>query len=560
MDSGLTESQHGEASRRSFAREVLVVDDDPANLLTIETALGPLARSVVVAKSGRAALRRLLHQDFAVILLDVQMPGLDGFQTAEMIRRRPRSRHVPIIFVTAHEREEQEILRGYDLGAVDFLFKPIVPEVLLSKVSVFVQLQERAAEIQRQADLLRDLERLELTQRLAAERREWEAGVMRQESRRKDEFLALLAHELRNPLAPLVTGLELIRGYRIDHSDLGRVCRSMERQVNQLIRLVDDLLDISRISEGKVTLQRGRVDLIEVIEHAVDSTTPVITEHRHRLVVERCGERPLEVDGDEVRLAQVVANLIHNAARYTPPRGTIRLALEREGDQAVIRVVDNGRGIAPEMLERVFDLYVQEQPCGLGLGLGLTLVRQLVAIHGGAVQALSEGRGKGAEFVVRLPLLAPLPAAAGRSRESSPALAVLPAAVEPLDVVVVEDEKDLRDALEELLTGWGHRVRVAEDGERGLAEILADPPAVALVDVSMPGLDGYTVASRVRSTLGPRSPTLVAITGFGREEDRTRSRQAGFDTHLVKPARAEQLRDVLRRRHTDARHTEDFDA
>ncbi|HUP24716.1 MAG TPA: response regulator [Thermoanaerobaculia bacterium] len=530
---------------------VLVVDDDPANLLTVEAALGNLASSVVTVRSGRAALRRLLTQDFAVILLDVQMPGLDGFQTAELIRRRPRLRHVPIIFVTAHYRDEDDILRGYALGAVDFLFKPIVLEVLRSKVSVFVQLQDRAAQIRQQAEQLLELERLELIRSLAAERQEWEAEALRQESRRKDDFLALLGHELRNPLSPLVTGLELIGGYGIGHEGLDRTCRAMDRQVRQLIRLVDDLLDVSRISRGQITLQRGPVDLAQVVDHAVQSLRPVIAEYEHELVIEDGGAL-LAVDGDEVRLAQVITNLVNNAARYTAQGGLIRVTLERDGDSALLRVADNGRGISPEMLERVFDPYVREETTGPGMGLGLPLVRQLVTIHGGTVEVASPGRGKGAEFRVRLPLLQTVSQLDVRAQPSSaaePCAAVDGLIVDaPLDVVVVEDEKDLREALQELLTAWGHRVRVAEDGEKGLAEILADPPAVALVDVCMPGLDGYSLATRVRAALGTASPTLVALTGFGRAEDRSRSRQAGFDTHLVKPARAEQLRRVLRRR------------
>jgi two-component system, sensor histidine kinase len=548
---------------------VLVVDDDPANLLTIEAALGDLASSVVTVRSGRAALRRLLTQDFAVILLDVQMPGLDGFQTAELIRRRPRLHHVPIIFVTAHYRDEEDILRGYALGAVDFLFKPIVLEVLRSKVSVFVQLQDRAAQIREQAEQLLELERLELIRGLAAERQQWEAEALRQENRRKDDFLALLGHELRNPLAPLVTGLELIRGYGIRHRGLEKTCGAMERQVHQLIRLVDDLLDISRISRGQITLQRAPVDLAQVVDHAVQSLRPVISEYEHELVIEG-DDAMLAVDGDEVRLAQVITNLVNNAARYTDRGGQIRVSLERDGDNALLRVVDTGRGISPEMLERVFEPYVREEATGPGMGLGLPLVRQLVTIHGGTVEATSPGRGQGAEFRVRLPLvqagsqLDELPQPRSPPRSAAAVDGQIDGqfdgqmGAESLDVVVVEDETDLRETLQELLAAWGHRVRVAEDGEKGLAEILADPPAVALVDVCMPGLDGYSLATRVRDALGTASPTLVAITGFGRTEDRSRSQEAGFDTHLVKPARAEQLRQVLRRR-GDAREDGVFD-
>jgi signal transduction histidine kinase len=287
---------------------------------------------------------------------------------------------------------------------VDFLFKPIVPEVLRAKAAVFVELQQRTAEVQRQAELLREMERRELEGRLQEERQRWEAEALREESQRKDEFLAVLAHELRNPLSPLVTGLELIKCYDIEHVGLERVRESMERQVRHLIRLVDDLLDVSRISRGKITLRLEPVELGLVLHQALESTEPLLGERRHELTVEPCPEN-LVLLGDQVRLTQVIANLLHNAARYTDPGGRIAVSCGRDGNYGVIRVGDNGRGIAPQMLDRIFDIFVQEREGGGGLGLGLTLVHRLVQLHGGAVRAYSEGTGRGSEFVVRLPLL-----------------------------------------------------------------------------------------------------------------------------------------------------------
>ena len=528
--------------------DILVVDDDPGNLAAIEVALGELGRRLVKASSGAEALRALLAQDFALILLDVNMPGMDGFETARAIRERPRSRHVPIIFVTAHTAEDIDILRGYSLGAVDFLFKPIVPDVLRAKAAVFVELQQRTAEVQRQAERLREMERRELERRLQEERQLWEAESLREESQRKDEFLAVLAHELRNPLSPLVTGLELIKCYAIEHAGLDRVRESMERQVRHLIRLVDDLLDVSRISRGKITLRLEPVELGVVLHQAVESAEPLLGERHHELSVETCPEH-LMLLGDQVRLTQVVANLLHNAARYTDPGGRISVSCGRDGNFAVVRVADNGRGIAPQMLDRIFDIFVQEREGGGGLGLGLTLVHRLVQLHGGAVRAYSEGNGRGSEFLVRLPLLEaqealPTPRREEEREEKEENGSARKGHV--LRIAVVEDQEDVREALVALLEGWGHRVEAAGDGASAIELILASRPEVALIDIGLPGLDGYSVARRVRAELGPLAPRLVALTGFGRDEDRERARRAGFDSHLTKPAAPKELRRVLR--------------
>jgi signal transduction histidine kinase len=542
-EEGITTAGRDESGEEGLPPDILVVDDDPANLAAIEVALGDLGRRLVKARSGAEALRFLLTQDFALILLDVNMPGMDGFETARIIRGRERSRHVPIIFVTAYIRDDIDILTGYSLGAVDFLFKPIVPEVLRAKASVFVELQQRTAEVARQADLLREMERREGERRLQEERQRWEAESLREENRRKDEFLALLAHELRNPLSPMVTGLELVKCYGIEHEGLERVRTSMERQVHHLIRLVDDLLDVSRISRGKINLRREVVDLGHVLEQAVESTHPMLDERHHELEVEPCPE-PMRLLGDGVRLTQVIANLLHNAGRYTEPGGRIRLSCGRDGEDAVVRVADNGRGIAPEMLDRVFEMFVQAENGGGGLGLGLTLVQRLVELHGGRVRAFSEGPGKGSEFLVRLPLLGvELPADVDEPVTTEPHEDLEGPA---LRIVLVEDQTDVREALEALLLGWGHEVETAPDGIQGVDLILDRRPDLALVDIAMPGLDGYAVARRVRAKLGPAAPRLVALTGFGREEDRERARRAGFDSHLTKPAVPKDLRRILR--------------
>ncbi len=531
----------GEQSDASSApADILVVDDDERNLAAIEVALGELGRHLVKARSGPEALRQLLERDFALILLDIQMPGMDGFETAQLIRQRERSQHVPIIFVTAYSREDREIIHGYNLGAVDFLFKPIVPEVLRAKASVFVELQERTREVRRQGERLRQMERKEHERTLAAERQRWEAEALREESDRKDQFIALLAHELRNPLAPLVTGLELMLQFGIDHDELERVRRSMARQVSHLVRLVDDLLDVSRVSQGKIDLQFARHDLTDLVEQAVDSVQSDAEDKGQELTVNVASDT-LVVEGDGVRLVQVISNLLSNAVRYTPEGGSIRVSCAADGEDALLRVADTGCGIEPEMAERIFDMFVQERKGGKGLGLGLTLVKQLVDLHEGTVRVFSQGAGQGSEFVVRLPRV--------EGEASQPDVPEDSADLPRLRIAVVEDEEDVAQALQALLESWGQEVRVARDGQQGVEMITSWRPDLALMDIAMPGLDGYSAAEELRRTLPHEALRLVALTGFGRKEDRRRAHHAGFDDHLVKPAAPRALRRVLRSHH-----------
>ena len=520
---------------------ILAVDDSPANLAALEAALGDLGGGVAKARSGREALRLLLNRDFALILLDVKMPGFDGFETARIIRQRRRTQHVPIIFLTAFERNDRDVREAYALGAVDFLFKPLVPEILRAKVSVFVELQKRTFEVRSQGEKLREMERRQQESRIAEERRRWENERLREESKRKDEFLAMLAHELRNPLSPMVTGIELLKRPALPEEGRQRVCESMERQVHHLIRLVDDLLDISRISRGKIEIVHQPFDLTEAVGQAVDSVRFAIEERRQELL-EELPDGPVLIRGDRSRVVQLVSNLLANANRYTSAGGRIELRLECEADEAVVVVADNGRGIRPEMLGRIFDMFVQERESGKGLGLGLTLVKRIVELHDGRVDVASDGIDQGATFTVRFPLLAgsssgeALPAAGGDEIEQS---------VRPLVIAVIEDEDDVREATRCLLESWGHQVHTAADGSSGVALVCEVKPQAAVVDIGMPGLDGYEVARRIREEMGSTAPFLVAVTGYGQERDRRRASLAGFDVHLVKPATAERLREVL---------------
>jgi PAS domain S-box-containing protein len=365
--------------------------------------------------------------------------------------------------------------------------------------------------------------------------------------RRKDEFLAMLAHELRNPLAPIRNALYILKLPGASETVAERARALMERQVEHMVRLVDDLLDVSRIMRGKIELRREPVELATVVARAVETSQPVFEAEGHELTVTVAPE-PLPLDGDLVRLAQVVSNLLNNAAKYTERGGKVWLTGGREGDQAVVRVRDTGVGIALDMLPVIFDMFVQAdrrtKNSQGGMGIGLTLVRRLVELHGGSVEAHSAGLGQGSEFVVRLPLTHRTGDANGREEPAGQSPAGEAA---PRRVLVVDDNVDAADSLALLLRMEGHAVTVAHDGLTALTQAAADPPELALLDIGMPKMDGYELARRFRADPALRDVVLVALTGWGQDEDRRRTREAGFDHHLVKPVEPEALHGLLRR-------------
>jgi signal transduction histidine kinase/DNA-binding response OmpR family regulator len=721
--------------------KILVVDDQPNNLLALEATLAQLGQDLVTARSGQEALRHLLHDDFALILLDVKMPGLDGLETAELVRQRERTRHVPIIFLTGYERTDVQMFKGYSLGAVDFLTKPLVPEVLRSKVAVFVDLYRKTEQVRRQAEELRLNQQREHERRLAAEKQRWEMERLRAEAERekrvneelarkgaevaalkdelaaqlddmtqlhrlsarlsatldlpavlqevldavielqgaasgvlmlydkergdlhaaasaglpedylirlgrttlgegvygaavaaqglvvvedaeadasllpdaeaarrvgfraacgvplltrggepvgalvthfarphrpterderlvelyarqaaqaidnarlhgeiqeanrgKDEFLAMLAHELRNPLAPVLNAVHVLRR-GAGGADAGAAREMIDRQTRHMARLVDDLLDVSRITRGKIQLRPEPIGLARVIERAVESTQPLLEERRHAVEV-HVPREPVRVLADATRVEQVLANLLNNAAKYTEPGGRITLTAAAEGREAVIRVRDTGIGIDRDTLPRVFDLFMQahstlDRALG-GLGIGLTLVRRLVELHGGTVEAHSAGLGQGSEFVVRLPLLE-RPAAEDAPEPAGRA----PARARPRRVLVVDDNRDAAESVALMLRLDGHDVRVAHDGPAALEAAAAFRPDVVLLDIGLPRMSGHEVAARLLQQPHDGKRLLVAMTGYGQDEDRRRSREAGFDHHLVKPVDPQTLRDLL---------------
>jgi PAS domain S-box-containing protein len=352
--------------------------------------------------------------------------------------------------------------------------------------------------------------------------------------RRKDEFLAVLAHELRNPLAPIASSLDILR---IPHADHPAALDVMERQVHHLVRLVDDLMEVSRITRGVVELRQESLTLQDVVRAAVEISRPLIAAHGHELDV-RLPEEGLPVRGDRVRLTQVVANLLNNAARYTRRGGRIRVLAARHLDEGLICVADNGQGIAPEMQKRIFDMFARGDAAAGGLGIGLGLSRRLTELHGGSIEVASEGEGRGSEFTVRLPLAPESTAAV-----SPPPRA--PRATQPLRVLVVDDNVDAADSLASLLSALGHDTRTANDGRGALRAAEEARPDVILLDLGMPQPDGYAVAREIRQRDWGRSVRLVAVSGWGQDAERRRSRESGFDVHLVKPVSLEQVHDVL---------------
>lgn len=388
--------------------------------------------------------------------------------------------------------------------------------------------------------LIQDL--VETRKRLSESEAEYRRlyAELKDEERRKDEFLAVLAHELRNPLAPLRNALHLLRS-EPDRDQAEQARAIMERQLASLVRLVDDLLDVSRLMSDKFELRKESIELAAVFARAVDVVRGQVEADGLELIV-ALPEEPIRFEGDEVRLAQAIGNMLANAVKYTDKGGRIFLSGERDQDRIVIRVRDTGIGIPPEVLPRVFDLFVQADRSLTrsqgGLGIGLMLVKRLVEMHGGRVQAASDGLGRGCEFTVILPIASP--SEAGGDVEGRDA----GVRAESRRVLVVEDDQDSAQSLAMLLQIWGHRVEIAIDGHQALDAARSFGPEIVLLDIGIPGLDGYEVAERLRSEHGS-GLKLVALTGYGREDDRKRSRDAGFDRHMTKPLEPPCLRDML---------------
>jgi signal transduction histidine kinase len=491
----------------------ILLADDNADVREYVRRLLAQRYEVEAVGDGRAALTAARAHKPDLVLTDVMMPGLDGFELLRELRADDSLKSVPVVMLSARAGEEARV-EGLAAGADDYLVKPISARELHAHVSARLELSRMHAQLQRE---------------------------LRESARRKDEFLATLSHELRNPLAPLRNSLQLLRLAGQSDPVAAPIHEMMERQVNHLVRLVDDLLEMSRISRGALELRKERLDVAAFVRNAIETSDPLIQAAGHELTVS-VPEVPVWVDGDPVRLAQIVANLLNNAAKYTDPGGQIAVHARAEAGTAVISIRDNGCGIAPETLPRVFEMFTRGiQPSGRdqgGLGVGLALARRLTEMHGGTLTARSEGAGRGSEFTLRLPLA---PDQGARAVDERRPAAVIP----PKRILVVDDNRDSAESMSLLLEFLGADVHVALDGASALQAFETFDPAVVLLDIGMPGMDGYEVVRRMRERFPDRRTAVVALTGWGQAEDRRLAREAGFDHHLVKPADMDTLRTLL---------------
>lgn len=502
----------------------LLVDDLDANLVALEGLLRREGLELLKARSGPEALELLLANEVALAFLDVQMPEMGGFELAEIMRSTERTRSVPIIFLTAGVVDQQRRIKGFETGAVDFLPKPIDPNNLLNKAAVFFDLARQREELKsREAELRTANERLA---RINTE--------LNHADRSKDEFLAMLAHELRNPLAPLRNATEILSNPGNSEEAHQRAIEIITRQLGNLSHMIDDLLDVSRITQGKISLRRQPVDLQGILRSA--STAVTSSAHSAQKFTLQLPPGRIILDADATRMEQVIGNLLANACKYGGANCHIQLSAETtaDGNEVLIRVQDDGAGIEPDLLPRMFDLFVQssrtiDRAHG-GLGIGLTIVRRLVELHGGTVSAHSAGLGHGSEFIVRLPVL---------KDHASPATEAKPVEEVParsLRLLIVDDNRDAAESMAMLQELSGHSTRVALHGESALAMAADFKPDVVLLDIGLPGMDGFEVARRLRATPEGQGAFMIALTGYGSEQDRQQTKEAGFDRHLVKPA------------------------
>jgi signal transduction histidine kinase len=504
----------------------LLVDDLEENLLSLEALLRRDGLVLLKARSGDQALELLLQNDVALALVDVQMPGLNGFELAELMRGNERTRRVPIIFVTAGNADSQRRFRGYEAGAVDFIHKPIEADILRSKADVFFELYRQRQQIAVQRDELKA-----------------HSDALEDADRRKDEFLATLAHELRNPLAPLRHGLDILRKSP-DREEATDIREMMDRQLVHMVRLIDDLLDVSRVRQGKIELRKARIQAADVIQLALESSQSLIDSAGHSLTLAVPPE-PIWLDADMTRVAQVIGNLLNNAAKYTPEGGRIDLSLRTDGEGAVFAISDNGLGIPADMQSKVFQLFAQvgdhaDRARG-GLGIGLALVKQLVEMHDGSVSAESAGPGQGSVFTVRIPLAA---SDAETQREAKEPVAE-PAQPQPLKVLVVDDNVELAQTVGWMLEEIGHEYHLVHDGRQALQAAREFRPDAILLDIGLPEMDGYAVCRAFRQDDSFKDALIIAQTGWGQQRDKALASEAGFDHHLVKPVAYKDLERVL---------------
>jgi signal transduction histidine kinase len=519
---------------------VLLVDDEQRNLDALEVILNDPRYRVLRADDADKALLLLLEHEVAAIVLDIKMPGVSGFELAKMIKGVKKFREIPIVFLTAYLVEDQDVIAGYGAGAVDYLTKPVNPQILRHKIAVFAELFWKTRAL---AELNETLEERVRERTLELEKSE---AALRATGLQKDAFLATLAHELRNPLAPLRTGLDLLLRAPATAENVTRTLTAMNRQLDHMVRLIDDLLDLSRVSRGMLELRKERADLKVVVATAMETAQPFIDARKQTCRLEAGG--PVFALLDPTRIAQVVGNLLHNASKYTAVGGEIRIQIESAAGNAIIRVIDPGAGIPASQLGRVFDMFAKIERsvpnANGGLGIGLALSRQLALLHDGSLLAHSGGEGQGATFTLTLPLgdvgrgvSVPNPTEPARGNRDG-----------ALSIVLIEDNEDAAELLAIWLGQMGHEVHIGRSGSEGLALVRDVAPQVVLCDLGLPDMSGLEVCQHIRASDLRSQPVMVALTGWGMAEDRQRTRDAGFDHHLTKPAAADALLDILRDR------------
>lgn len=519
---------------------ILLVDDEQRNLDALEAILDDQRYRVLRADDADKALLLLLEHEVAAIVLDIKMPGVSGVELAKMIKGVKKFREIPIVFLTAYLVEDQDVIAGYGAGAVDYLTKPVNPQILRHKIAMFAELFWKTRAL---AELNETLEQRVRERTAELEKSE---SALRAAALQKDAFLATLAHELRNPLAPLRTGLDLLLRAPPTAENVTRTLTAMNRQLDHMVRLIDDLLDLSRVSRGMLELKKVRADLNVVVETAIETAQPFMDARKQTCRLDARG--PLFALLDATRIAQVVGNLLHNASKYTPVGGEIGIEISSHDGNAIIRVVDPGAGIPASQLERVFDMFAKIERsvpnANGGLGIGLALSRQLALLHDGSLVAESAGEGHGATFTLTLPLgdVAQAVAVAGQANAAGGNVD------EALNIVLVEDNEDAAELLAIWLGQLGHQVKIGRTGSEGLALVREAVPQVVLCDLGLPDMSGLDVCKRIRALDLPAQPLMVALTGWGMAEDRQRTRDAGFDHHLTKPVASDALLELLRDR------------
>jgi CheY-like chemotaxis protein len=515
---------------------LLLVDDEPANLLALHGVLEPLGHELVDARSGREALRFLLERRFAVVLMDVRMPDMDGIETAALIRQRDRTHGVPIVFVTAAS-DPKAVYKGYAEGAADFLVKPFDPEILRAKVQALVVAQEAAVEEEVRARTEAFLQR-EQQARAEAERA----------MKLRDQFLATLSHELRTPLMSILGWARLLRLGKASADPSGRALQSIERNARLQARLVDDLLDVQRVESGKMSISFSEVAFAGVLEGALEQVFPDAEQGQVRVRTVLPHDEDLFVFGDAERLQQMVTILLRNAIKFTSQGGNVRAVVSSEDTDLVLTITDDGRGMDADFQPLAFEPFTQQDSrltrAHGGLGVGLAIVRGVVELHGGTVSAYSAGEGLGSSFLLTLPLRSHVPKpfmpSAGRAIVIPP-----PVSLQGVSILVVDDDPDAQYLIATMLEQFGGRVTAIGTARDALRVLENDPFDILLSDISMPGEDGYSLIRRVRGAERTARMPAVALTANARPEDRTLALLAGFHAHLAKPVEPTELATVL---------------